>query len=188
MLELIVSPSVRPSMSKLASSAMFQSRYCAEILLTSCTSTSRLQYTSLRMRSKMKHIRNIALAWRDPIRTSSYTRASDGDPIELISPHQVSTRRVTRHRHPADFVSQAHQPPHLRSTMSEWDWEEDEIEGPDVEDRQTLLELAKMTNNAYLEPGEAGWYELSGEWNVVSDSCQFLCMELLSGMTARPLL
>lgn len=47
------------------------------------------------------------------------------------------------------------------------DWEEDEVVAPDVESRQTLLELAKMTNNAYLEPGEAGWYDLGGKWNVV---------------------
>ncbi|TFY64357.1 hypothetical protein EVJ58_g2688 [Rhodofomes roseus] len=46
------------------------------------------------------------------------------------------------------------------------DWDEDEVLGPDVESRETLLELAKMTNNAYLEPGEAGWYELGGDWNV----------------------
>lgn len=48
------------------------------------------------------------------------------------------------------------------------DWDEDEIEGPDVENRKTLLNLAKMTNNAYLEPGEAEWYDLGGDWNVVS--------------------
>ncbi|EKM58524.1 uncharacterized protein PHACADRAFT_53577, partial [Phanerochaete carnosa HHB-10118-sp] len=46
------------------------------------------------------------------------------------------------------------------------DWDEDEIEGPDVESRKTLLNLAKMTNNAYLEPGEAEWYDLGGDWNV----------------------
>ena len=48
------------------------------------------------------------------------------------------------------------------------DWDEDDIQGPNVEDRETLLDLAKMTNNAYLEPGEAGWYDLGGDWNVVS--------------------
>ncbi|CAL1717055.1 unnamed protein product [Somion occarium] len=45
-------------------------------------------------------------------------------------------------------------------------WEEDDIDGPDTESRETLLELAKMTNNAYLEPGESGWYDLGGKWNV----------------------
>ena len=48
------------------------------------------------------------------------------------------------------------------------DWDEDEVPGPDVESRETLLELAKITNNAYLEPGEPGWYDLGDNWNVVS--------------------
>lgn len=48
------------------------------------------------------------------------------------------------------------------------DWEEDEIVGPNVESRETLLELAKMTNNAYLQPNETGWYSLNETaWNAV---------------------
>ncbi|KAF7773375.1 hypothetical protein Agabi119p4_5542 [Agaricus bisporus var. burnettii] len=31
---------------------------------------------------------------------------------------------------------------------------------------ETLLSLAKMTNNAYLNDGEAGWYELGKNWTV----------------------
>jgi len=50
-------------------------------------------------------------------------------------------------------------------------WDEDEVIGPDVEKRDTLLELAKMTNNAYVEPGDPAWYELGGRWNVVSPAC-----------------
>ncbi|KJA19504.1 hypothetical protein HYPSUDRAFT_69247 [Hypholoma sublateritium FD-334 SS-4] len=46
------------------------------------------------------------------------------------------------------------------------DWFPDEIEGPDVEVRETLLELAKMTNNAYVEPDDPAWYDLEGRWNV----------------------
>lgn len=60
----------------------------------------------------------------------------------------------------------------VRARTTRWptalDWEEEEIEGPDVESRETLLVLAKMTNNAYLEPGEPGWYDLGGNWTVVS--------------------
>ncbi|PAV16217.1 alpha beta-hydrolase [Pyrrhoderma noxium] len=43
-------------------------------------------------------------------------------------------------------------------------WEEDEVEGPDVGRRETLLALAKMTYNAYVEPTDADWYELDKEW------------------------
>ncbi len=47
------------------------------------------------------------------------------------------------------------------------DWNEDIVVGPDVESRDTLLLLAKMTNNAYLTPEEDGWYELGDKWPVV---------------------
>lgn len=46
------------------------------------------------------------------------------------------------------------------------DWNEDTVVGPDVESRETLLLLAKMTNNAYLTPKDAGWYDLGGNWSV----------------------
>ena len=49
-------------------------------------------------------------------------------------------------------------------------WEEDVIVAPDVTSRETLLMLAKMTSNAYIYPEETGWYDLDGEWNVVSSS------------------
>lgn len=45
-------------------------------------------------------------------------------------------------------------------------WEPGVVAGPDVGSRGTLLELAKMTNNAYLKPNETGWYELGGDWSV----------------------
>jgi hypothetical protein len=46
-------------------------------------------------------------------------------------------------------------------------WDEDEVPGPDVKDRETLILLAKMTNNAYLNPGDAEWYDLGDGWNAV---------------------
>lgn len=48
------------------------------------------------------------------------------------------------------------------------DWDKIEVDGPDVNDRETLLVLAKMTNNAYLLPDEEGWYPLGEYWNDVS--------------------
>jgi putative lipase involved disintegration of autophagic bodies len=47
------------------------------------------------------------------------------------------------------------------------DWEEDEVHGPDVTRRETLLLLAKMTSNTYFKPDTNGWYNLTDEWNVV---------------------
>jgi putative lipase involved disintegration of autophagic bodies len=46
-------------------------------------------------------------------------------------------------------------------------WYETEILEPNAEKRETLLELAKMTNNAYVTPDDSQWYELSEKWSTV---------------------
>lgn len=39
---------------------------------------------------------------------------------------------------------------------------------PDVKDRETVLSLAEMTNNAYSDPDtREDWYDLGTKWNVV---------------------
>ena len=55
----------------------------------------------------------------------------------------------------------------MRGQSSALHWEEDEIPGPDVSKRETLLLLAKMTSNAYIEPNTDGWYNLTDEWDIV---------------------
>ncbi|KAK7690450.1 hypothetical protein QCA50_005548 [Cerrena zonata] len=88
-------------------------------------------------------------------------------PLSPNPSYTIKTKRTTSHK-PQSYEDYLY----ARSLSiqgepyREIQWAEDDIIAPDVENRQTLLELAKMTNNAYLEPGEAGWYELSGEWNV----------------------
>ncbi|KAG9002703.1 putative lipase atg15 [Tulasnella sp. JGI-2019a] len=79
--------------------------------------------------------------------------------------HTVRSRSTTIHRptSQADFHRAR-----LRSSRhgqsEKLDWEEDQVPGPDIEHRETLRELAKMTNNAYVEPGDASWYNLTDEW------------------------
>jgi hypothetical protein len=55
----------------------------------------------------------------------------------------------------------------MRGQSTTLDWDEDQIPGPDVSKRETLLLLAKMTSNAYIEPNTDGWYNLTDEWDVV---------------------
>lgn len=59
-------------------------------------------------------------------------------------------------------------------------WDEDEVDGPDVNDRETLLMLAKMTYNAYVQPTDPDWYELGEKWpnvRVITLICLFaLCV------------
>ncbi|KAH9168814.1 alpha/beta-hydrolase [Lactarius sanguifluus] len=54
----------------------------------------------------------------------------------------------------------------MRGQSAALDWDEDDVLGPDVTRRETLLLLAKMTSDAYFMPGASGWYNLTDEWNV----------------------
>ena len=86
-----------------------------------------------------------------------------------LSTYALRSRRVKAHRPNSLDAFHAARVRSMRFQETEAiDWDEIEVEGPDVEDRETLLLLAKMTNNAYLAPGEQGWYELGERWNVVS--------------------
>jgi putative lipase involved disintegration of autophagic bodies len=53
------------------------------------------------------------------------------------------------------------------------EWEEVQMLGPDVEDRHTLGQLARMTGNAYALPGQKNWYDIDKAWNTVSASFGF---------------
>lgn len=98
-------------------------------------------------------------------------------------PISIQPRRITRHR-PSSI--EAFSLSRTRSILREESdaslgWEEDEVEAPDVESRETLLVLAKMTSNAYYDgPEEAGWYDLGGNWTQVSiDSKSYVKPEIL---------
>ncbi|KIP12275.1 hypothetical protein PHLGIDRAFT_27422 [Phlebiopsis gigantea 11061_1 CR5-6] len=45
------------------------------------------------------------------------------------------------------------------------EWDEVHMLAPDVEDKHTLAQLARMAGNAYAVPGESSWYELDRTWN-----------------------
>lgn len=82
--------------------------------------------------------------------------------------YEVQTRPLTSFRPTSfDAYSQARLHSIRRDQSHALQWEEDEIVGPNVESRETLLTLAKMTNNAYIEPEDAQWYDLGGNWNDV---------------------
>lgn len=61
-----------------------------------------------------------------------------------------------------------------KSSLNSGEWDEDEIESPDVTNKDTLLALAKMTSNAYYDSpdtGKSGWYNLGNKWNIVRCLC-----------------
>lgn len=55
----------------------------------------------------------------------------------------------------------------MRGAQHDLDWDETDVVGPNVHDRETLQMLGKMTNNAYSQPGDKDWYDLGPEWNSV---------------------
>jgi hypothetical protein len=46
-------------------------------------------------------------------------------------------------------------------------WDALEVVGPNVEDRHTLAQLARMAGNAYALPGQSNWYEVDPAWRMV---------------------
>lgn len=86
-------------------------------------------------------------------------------------PATLKTRRQTVARP----RTQSSEYQHLRklSIVEDYDmagsleWDEVETEVPDVGDRPTLLELAKITGDAYSLPGDKDWYDVDGNWNSV---------------------
>lgn len=58
----------------------------------------------------------------------------------------------------------------LAATLAPSSWRLDEVDGPDVEDRDTVVSLAMMAANAYvIEPGTGEWEDVNGGYNY-SDS------------------
>ena len=47
------------------------------------------------------------------------------------------------------------------------EWDNVQVPGPDVESQETLLQLAKMTSNAYNTDLSGEWYDLGPGWNTV---------------------
>lgn len=95
---------------------------------------------------------------------------SDGERIDP-PPLVLRTRRIPimRPRHISPTASWRNLTFSQRSSLlsAAPDWEEIEVEAPDTTDRKTLLALAMMSSNAYIEPNSTEWYSLD-KWDAVS--------------------
>ena len=47
-------------------------------------------------------------------------------------------------------------------------WDPVEVLGPDIEDKHTISQLARISGNAYALPGQKNWYDVDSAWNIVS--------------------
>jgi putative lipase involved disintegration of autophagic bodies len=69
------------------------------------------------------------------------------------------------------------------------EWDQVEVLGPDIEDKHTLAQLARMAGNAYALPGQKNWYEVDMAWNTVrcvSDSRGLLLLMNWSFLSELP--
>ncbi|KAN0092932.1 Alpha/Beta hydrolase fold [Tylopilus felleus] len=79
--------------------------------------------------------------------------------------YTIMTKRVSAFRPPSFDAYEAARIRSIRHAQSaDLAWSEAQVVGPDVERRETLLELAKMTNNAYVTPNDSAWYVLRDGW------------------------
>lgn len=94
----------------------------------------------------------------------SHSLSTPADPYT----YDVETSRLLTHR-PSSYA--AFHDARLRSMLHGQSdgtlWHPQEVLGPDVTDRETLLSLAKMSNNAYSESPDEGWYNVDG-FNMAS--------------------
>ena len=94
-----------------------------------------------------------------PSQLLSHSLSTPADPYS----YDVGTSRLLTHR-PSSYA--AFQDARLRSMLRGQNdgtlWHSEDVLGPDVTDRETLLSLAKMSNNAYTAGPEDGWYDVDG--------------------------
>jgi len=131
-----------------------------QALLTSFlwTDTNHFRGATTPLRFQLRHEHGVS--------NTSRVVFSDIAPSFVSEVYGVDTRLVTSHR-PSSFSALSNA--RLRSMRHAQNdasiWQQSDILGPNVRDRETLLTLAKMTNNAYNEPADKEWYDLGSSWN-----------------------
>ena len=119
--------------------------------------------------------------------TTSRTVFSNTHPASQLTydGYEITTHRTQafRPRNQDAFFRSRH---FSREARRELGWEETEIEGPNVNDRETLLMLAKMSADAYTRPGQKDWYDLGPDWNNVRPINNFIVNPYLRPMRFYP--
>ncbi|KAK1217417.1 hypothetical protein PQX77_019957 [Marasmius sp. AFHP31] len=102
---------------------------------------------------------------RRPEELSHSISLSHLSPTATLKARPTTVRRIRSQ--PATDVLRRFQERSIEHGESEiLEWDPVEVLGPDVEDRHTLAQLARMAGNAYALPGRKNWYDLDGAWNT----------------------
>ncbi|KAI0362416.1 alpha/beta-hydrolase [Trametes cingulata] len=101
----------------------------------------------------------------DPSQVSFDIADIGSAPSSSVLTLEARPTTVYRPRSPVDL-----QRARLRSLRSQEDepveWEEVQVLGPNIENKHTLSQLARMTGNAYALPGRKNWYDIDPAWNT----------------------
>lgn len=153
--------------------------------------------------AQTRSILDFELRHRHAVSSTARVVFSDVSSAQIYShnigkaPYRVQTRPVTSHKPPSfGAYSQARIRSIRYGESYDLPWDEDVTVGPNVEIRETLLELAKMTNNAYVqsiflynipirldafryvEPDDPAWYDLGGNWTEVQNWLKIMTFEI----------
>ncbi|KAF8437532.1 Alpha/Beta hydrolase protein [Boletus edulis BED1] len=120
--------------------------------------TPRLSFL-LRHQHAITNASNVIFSDVGPSQLLSHSLSIPADPYT----YDVDTSRLLTHR-PSSYA--AFYDARLRSMRHGQSdatlWHSEEVLGPDVTDREALLSLAKMSNNAYVASPDGGWYNVEG--------------------------
>ncbi|KAH7924671.1 alpha/beta-hydrolase [Leucogyrophana mollusca] len=102
-----------------------------------------------------------------PLDSSAFEFTASPNARDPAAYNGISTVALQSHRPQSQFAFHSARFRSMQHEQSEKvHWHTADVHGPNVDDRETLLTLAKMTNNAYYERVSSGWYDLHG-WNRV---------------------
>ena len=122
-------------------------------------------YGTLRLDSSPPSTLQFQLRHQHALSNTSRVIFSDTNPDLAFTMNELSVRtaKTTVHKPASQALLRS-----ARLRGGSVPWEPAEVDGPDIQDRETLLLLAKMANNAYTEPDKSDWYDVGPNWNVVS--------------------
>jgi lipase ATG15 len=100
---------------------------------------------------------------------SDYDKNSNAlGPLFEETVFSLKTRNITTYTPPSyAAIAEARRLSIHAMQSPDFRWDEEDVVGPNTEDRETLLLMAKMSNNAYYKPTDAEWYDLGPAWNGV---------------------
>ncbi|KAF9410116.1 putative lipase atg15 [Podila epigama] len=130
-----------------------------------------VRYPNL-FRQKDLHPEDVLLS--EMLTGQSLTHRLRSVPTTTLKPRDTQQQQQQQQQqHPNTFVrSQGFRSQGFRTngetSIGPEAWTKETVAAPDVTDRETILQLAKMNYNSYTEVDSPGWYDLEGRWTVNS--------------------